>query len=236
MKKVKDKKLATTETQRSPRKRRTRVAGLAVEVHDLKGKVVGKIELSKEIFGAKINEKLMAQAVRVYLANQRLGTVSTKTRGEVRGSTRKLYRQKGTGRARAGSLRSPLRVGGGIIFGPKPRDFSIKLSQKMKRAALLSAISAKLKDKEVQVIDGLEKIEPKTKEMVKILKNNQLPIKEKILLVLPKDLINVKKAARNIAGVNITLANLLNTYEVLASGKLVLMKDALGVMEKTWIR
>lgn len=226
---VKSKKLKVTIKKTEPKR------GLLVDVFDTKGKVIGKAALPRQVFQAKINEKLMAQAVRVYLANQRQGTLSTKTRGEVRGSTRKLYRQKGTGRARAGSIRSPLRVGGGIIFGPKPRDFSLKLSKKMKKAALFSALSSKLSQKAIHVIDGLEQISPKTKKMAQVLQENKLyEKKESVLLVLPKNLENVMRATRNIEGVELTLANSLNAYTVLVSSKMLLMKDAIETIEKTW--
>jgi large subunit ribosomal protein L4 len=120
--------------------------GLKLSVYDLKGAIAESLTLPKEIFGAKINNSLMAQAVRVYLANQRRGTLKTKSRGEVAISTRKIYRQKGTGRARHGAKSAPIFVGGGIAFGPKPRDFSMKLNQNMRRVALFSALSAKLRD------------------------------------------------------------------------------------------
>src|SRR6266404_5428662 len=124
-------------------------ATVSVAVVGIDGKVSGKVSLPGEMFGEKVNKALLAQAVRVYLANQRQGNASTKTRGEVDGSTAKIYRQKGTGRARHGSKRAPIFVKGGIVFGPKPRDFSLSLPQKMKRKALFSALSAKVKDKEV---------------------------------------------------------------------------------------
>src|SRR3989338_1504391 len=146
-----------------------RETGLKLSVYDLKGKSVGKINLPKEIFGVKVNDKLMAQAVRVYLANQRQGTVSTKTRGEVKGSSRKIYRQKGTGRARHGSIRAPIFVKGGLVFGPKPRDFGLSLPKKMKKAALFAALSAKLRDGEVKVVQGFEKLPAKTKNVAESL-------------------------------------------------------------------
>ncbi|MBI3070275.1 MAG: 50S ribosomal protein L4 [Candidatus Levybacteria bacterium] len=207
---------------------------LIVDVYDLKGKVVEKIELPKEVFGAKINNQLMAQAVRVYLANQRKGTVSTKTRGEVKGSTRKIYRQKGTGRARHGSIRAPIFVGGGVVFGPKPRDYSLNLPKKMKRAALTSALSEKLKAGEVKVVKGLEAISPKTKAMVSVLEKLGLNTKNKnILLILSETQDNIKRAARNIRGVEIDLVNQLNTYEVLRSKALLLMKQSIETIRKS---
>lgn len=216
--------------------KKSRATGLTVDLFDVKGKVTGKLSLPKEIFGAKVNKKLMAQAVRVYLANQRQGTVSTKTRGEVRGSTRKLYRQKGTGRARAGSIRSPLRVGGGVVFGPKPRNFSLRLSKNMKRVALFSALASKLREKNIAVISGLEKIEPKTKEMVTVFKNMGFENGESTLLILPKNVDNIVLASRNIEGADVRLANQLSTYDVLSHKSLLTTPDAIAVMEGTWIK
>ncbi|MDO8657260.1 MAG: 50S ribosomal protein L4 [Candidatus Levybacteria bacterium] len=206
---------------------------IKADVYDIKGKIVEKIDLPFEVFGSKVNKSLIAQAVRVYLANQRRGTVSTKTRGEVKGSTRKIYKQKGTGRARHGSIRAPIFVHGGIVFGPKPRDYSLGFSKKMKKAALFSALSAKLKDKEIKIITGLEKIQPKTKLMVEVVKNLELNNKnKKILLVLPEKNENINRAARNIEGLNMTMANQLNTYAVLNCRMLLLTKDSIKLMSK----
>src|SRR5581483_3879222 len=124
---------------------------LSASVYDLKGKAIGRVTLPSEVFGVEENPHLLAQAVRVYLANQRQGTVSTKTRGEVQGSTRKIYRQKGTGRARHGGIRAPIFVHGGIVFGPKPREFSLSMPQKMRRLALFTALSGKVKDGELKI-------------------------------------------------------------------------------------
>ncbi|MCL5970824.1 MAG: 50S ribosomal protein L4, partial [Patescibacteria group bacterium] len=184
------------------------------EVYDVKGKVVETMDLPGDVFGAKINEKLLAVAVRVYLANQRRGTVSTKSRGEVKGSSRKIYKQKGTGRARHGSLRAPIFVHGGVAFGPTPRDFSLKLSKKMRKAALFAALSSKIKNDKIKIISGLEKISPKTKEMANVIKNLDLS-KKKTLLVLPKREENIDRAARNLENVDIALASSLNAYSVL---------------------
>lgn len=212
---------------------RAKRGSLTVDVYDIKGKVVDKVQLPNEFFGAKINNQLMAQAVRVYLANQRRGTVSTKTRGEVKGSTRKIYRQKGTGRARMGSIRSPIRVHGGLAHGPKPRDYSLKLPQKMKQASLVSALSGKLKAGEVKVVKGLEKISPKTKVAASVLENLGFNTKQKsVLLVLPQKLENIKRASKNIKGVDILLANQLNTYEVLRSKSLLFTKQAVDLMSQ----
>ena len=202
---------------------------VTVNVIDMKGKVVESMSLPAEIFAAKVNPTLMAQAVRVYLANQRRGTVATKTRGEVDGSTRKIYRQKGTGRARHGSVRAPIFVGGGLVFGPKPRDYSMSLPRKMRRAALFSALTAKLNSGELKVIRGLEGIEPKTKVMYAVLKEVAEGKNPSVLLVIPSDgraVANVTKAVRNIEGVSFLPANQLNTYAVLRAKQLLLMKGA----------
>jgi large subunit ribosomal protein L4 len=213
---------------------------LSLTVYNLKGVASGRVSLPKEIFGVKINDQLMAQAVRVYLANQRRGTLKTKSRGEVAISTRKIYRQKGTGRARHGAASAPIFVGGGIAFGPKPRDFSMKLNQNMRRVALFSALSTKLKDGEIKIITGLEKIEPKTKKMVNVVKKLELNEKgQQLLLVTPKageDFDNVVKAARNIKGVSIVSSNQLNTYEVLANRQILFMKNAVDSLKETFLK
>ena len=214
--------------------------GLKLSVYDLKGAIAESLTLPKEIFGAKINNSLMAQAVRVYLANQRRGTLKTKSRGEVAISTRKIYRQKGTGRARHGAKSAPIFVGGGIAFGPKPRDFSMKLNQNMRRVALFSALSAKLKDGEIKIITGLEKIEPKTKKMADVVKKLELNVKgQQLLLVTPKagtDFDNVSKAARNIRGVSVVSSNQLNTYAVLANARILFMKNAIDSLKETFLK
>lgn len=214
-----------------------RQTSLRTDVYNLKGKVVGKVQLPKEIFGAKINDKLMSQAVRVYRANQRLGTVSTKSRGEVKGSTRKIYRQKGTGRARHGSIRAPIFVGGGRVFGPKPRDFRLSLPKKMKRVSLFSALSSKLAEGEIKVLIGLEKIEAKTKKAYEVVKN--LDGKDqKILLITPssKNFENVYRSFRNIKDLEIMNANLLNTYQVLDNKLILLMKDAIDSIKNKYLK
>lgn len=215
-------------------------SGLKLSVFDTKGKVVESFSLPKEIFGVVVNNQLIAQAVRVYLANQRRGTVKTKSRGEVNISTRKIYKQKGTGRARHGAASAPIFVGGGIAFGPRPRDYSLKLSKKMKKLALFCALSAKLKSSEIKLIQGLEKIEPKTKNMVDIINNLSLNEKnKKILLVTPKpgkDYENVVKASRNIEGVRVTSANLLTTYEILANKRILFMKNSIETVKETFLK
>lgn len=210
---------------------------LTVDVLDIKGKKAGTLALPKEIFGVPINDQLIAQAVRVYLSNQRKGTASTKTRGEVRGSTRKIYRQKGTGRARHGGIRAPIFVHGGVAFGPKPRDLSLKFPKKMKKRALFSALSAKLQESATVFVKGLDAIQPKTKIMNGIIHNLGFQKEKKMLLVIPSagdtKIENVERAARNIEGFDIISTNQLNTYEVLSHTTLLFMDSAIKVMEKS---
>jgi large subunit ribosomal protein L4 len=175
----------------------------------------------------------------VYLANQRRGTVSTQTRSEVSVTTKKAWKQKGTGRARHGAKSAPIWVGGGLVFGPKPRDYSLKLTKKMKKLALFSALSSKLKAEEIKVIDGLEKIEPKTKEMAKLIKNIGITDKKrKILLVIPETknkFENLYRSAKNVEGVNIINANMIHTYAALNNKVIFLTKQAIEVMEKSFL-
>jgi large subunit ribosomal protein L4 len=210
---------------------------LTVTVYGLDGKSAGKMTLPGEIFGETVNKKLLAQAVRVYLANKRQGNASTKTRGEVDGSTRKIYRQKGTGRARHGSVRAPIFVKGGIVHGPKPRDFSLELPKKMKRKALFSALSAKLMDDEIRVLAGFEKLTPKTKNFSGVLKHLTIGDKvQKLLLVTPDGFENVKRAARNIPGISSTSAKRLNALDVLKNKYLLLAKESILELEDNFLK
>lgn len=184
--------------------------------------------LPKELFGGEVNKPLMAQAVRVYLANQREGSAQVKTRGEVEGSTRKIYRQKGTGKARHGSIRAPIFVGGGIVFGPDVRDYSRKMSKAMKRVALLSALAAKKND--VKVVSALDSVEAKTKAVAKILMDTCG--KGSTLLVVSKDANNLKRAARNIKGLEFVSADNLHPYAVLAHKHVVFTKVSLEDAKK----
>lgn len=200
-----------------------------ITVLDITGKAAGTLSLPEEVFDAKVNPNLMAQAVRVYLANQRMGTASTKTRGEVTGSTRKIYRQKGTGRARHGGIRAPIFVKGGIAHGPKPKDYSLTMPTKMKRASLFSALTTKVKSSDIIVVAGLENVGLKTKDMVKAL---HAVGAQKALLVMPGHMESIYKAARNIAGISVAAAQQLSTYEVLGAKKIVFMKDAVEKVAK----
>ncbi len=214
---------------------------IVTDVYNIKGEIISKVSLPKEVFSAKVNDSLMAQAVRVYLANQRMGTASTKNRGEITGSTKKIWRQKGTGRARHGSRKAPIFVGGGVAFGPRPRDYSLKMPKKMKKAALFSALSYKQNNGEIKVITGLEKISPKTKFMAQVVKKLGFDSKKiNVLLVMPdkakNGFENVYRAARNIEGLKILNADELNTYEVLDNQSVLFMKDAVEAVEKHFVK
>jgi large subunit ribosomal protein L4 len=206
-----------------------KTVGVRTPVVGLDGKAAGFVTLPAELFGAKINNQLMAQAVRVYLANQRGGHASTKTRGEVEGSTRKIYKQKGTGKARHGGIRAPIFVGGGIVFGPRTRDYSLGFPQKMRRVALASALTSQLKNKNIIVVSGLSDV-TKTKIVAGAL--IAVGATRKTLLVTAKDSGIVVRAGRNIEGVDILPVSDLNTYSVLMYSKLVFMKEAIGELKK----
>ena len=205
---------------------------------DINGKKVGTINLPPEIFAAEVNPPLMAQAVRVYLANQRKAHPKTKTRAEVNRTKAKWYRQKGTGRARHGSRAAPIFVGGGVAHGPTgEQNYQLKMPKKMKKAALFSALTSKFKEKEILVVKDLEKIEPKTKKMAEVLKKIQiLNSKFQILLVLPKLLENVVLAGRNLENLEIAQAADLNTYQVLASDKLIFLPESIDKLKEVFLK
>ena len=204
-----------------------------VKVYNMKGEEVGDIELSDKVFGADYNEPLIHQAVVTYLCNQRQGTKSTLTRTEVRGGGAKPWRQKGTGRARQGSIRAPQWTKGGVVFAPKPRDFSKKMNVKAKRAALLSAISKKVADGEFIVVDELKVSAPKTKEMVAFQK--ALGLNKTALVVMDSDDVSVVRAAANIPDLQTLPLAQLSTYEVVANNKIVMTKAAVEQFEATMI-
>lgn len=216
----------------------SKVSRFNLPVFNIAGKRKGSIELPMEIFGAKVNEKLLAQAVRVYLVNQRQGTASTKTRGEVVGSTRKIYRQKGTGRARHGSIKAPIFVGGGIIFGPKPRKFELKLSKQMKKKALFSALSQKFFDQKISVVDPAG-ANGKTKEFVSLFNNLDLLAKKErgnLVLYVSDSSLSTKRAAKNIRGVTVSNVQSINTYEVLANRHLVFENSAVSNLVSNFLK
>jgi large subunit ribosomal protein L4 len=209
--------------------KKVKPAGIRASVVGLDGKAAGSVTLPKELFAAKVNKQLLAQAVRVYLANQRVGHASTKTRGEVEGSTRKIYRQKGTGKARHGAIRAPIFVGGGIVFGPRPRDYSLGFPQKMKRVALASALTQQLGNQNVIIVSGLSDV-AKTKAVAHAL--TAIGADRKTLLVTAKESASVTRAGRNIKNLDILPVSDLNTYSVLMHGKVVFMKEAIGELKK----
>ncbi|MGE5529637.1 MAG: 50S ribosomal protein L4 [Patescibacteria group bacterium] len=201
-----------------------------VPVYNLEGEQTGEIMLSEQIFGAAPNRALLHDAVTLALAGRRLGTAKAKTRGEVRGGGRKPWRQKGTGQARHGSRRSPLWTGGGVIFPPTPRDYGFRMPRKARRAALISALSAKAAGREVMVVEGLHFEEPRTKSMVAVLERLNLPGKTLIVLAEPEE--NVVKSARNIPGLTTLLPQALNVYDVLDHDRLLLAREAVSKVEE----
>lgn len=203
-----------------------------VAVFNMTGEKVSEIELRDEIFAIEPNTSAMHIAVVNYLANQRQGTQSTLTRAEVRGGGRKPWRQKGTGRARQGSTRSPQWRHGGIAFGPKPRDYRFSINKKVKRLALKSALSSKLIAEELVVLDNLALSEIKTKEVAKILA--VLEVGKKTLIVLPEKDDIIYRSARNIAGVKVATVNTLNVYDVLNCDTLLVLKDAVSKIEEVY--
>lgn len=203
-----------------------------VAVYDISGKTVGEIELSESTFGQPVNVPVMHEVVKAYLANQRQGTQSALTRSEVRGGGIKPWRQKGTGRARQGSTRAPQWRHGGVVFAPKPRDYTIRVNRKVKRVAMKSALSSKVLGQDLVVFDALNLAAPKTKEMVKAL--NAVDVK-KALIVLSAPDETVERAARNIPGVKTTLVGTLNVYEILKYQKLVLTRESAQKIEEVYV-
>ncbi len=203
-----------------------------VKVYKMDGSVAGEMELSEKIFGAEYNEPLIHQAVVTRLANERQGTKSTLTRTEVRGGGIKPWRQKGTGRARQGSIRAPQWTKGGVVFAPKSRDFSKKMNVEARRGALFSALSKKLADGELVVVDKLEVSAPKTKEMVKFLA--ALGLDKRTVVVMDSDDVNVILAARNIEKLSTLPVEQISTYEVVANTKVVLTKGAVEKIQEVY--
>lgn len=206
-------------------------------VFDLAGKKTGTVTLPKELFAGKINDQLMAQAIRVYLANQRQGTSSTKTRSEVTGSRRKVWRQKGTGRARHGSITGPIFVGGGIVHGPKPRDLELKMPKKMKLLALASALTEKNSEDMVFVVDG--KFSGKTKQFADVISSIVKTESKKspsILFIRNKKDREAALASRNIKNVSVISGSDVNTYSVIRNNAILLSKDAVDEMKEVFVK
>ena len=202
-----------------------------VSVYKTDGKEAGKMQLKDEVFGVKINKTVMHAAVVAHLANKRQGTQSALTRSEVRGGGIKPFRQKGTGRARQGTIRAPQMTHGGVVFAPKPRDYSMKLNKKVRALAMCSALSLKVADKDIIVMEDLKMSAPKTKEMAAILKNLKA---EKALIVTNGKDDDVVRAAQNLQGVKTTMASTLSVYDILRYDKFIITKDAVKAIEEVY--
>ena len=202
-----------------------------VSVYNMEGKEVGKIDLNDAVFGVEVNEHLVHQAVQQQLANNRQGTQKAKTRSEVSGGGRKPWRQKGTGHARQGSTRSPQWTGGGVVFAPVPRDYSQKMNKKEKRAAIRSALTSRVNEQKLIVVDELKLDEIKTKEFAKVMKNLEV---EKALVVMKDKDLNVVASAKNIPTVKTTLTNTINVFDILKYNTVILTKDAVAKIEEVY--
>ena len=203
-----------------------------IDVYDIEGKKVKTIELKEEVFGIEPNEAIVHSVLVNYLANQRQGTQSTKTRAEVSGGGRKPWRQKGTGRARQGSIRAPHWVGGGVALGPKPRSYNYTVNKKEKRLAIKSMLSSKVSENELVVVESLPLKEIKTKEMARIL--NNLKVEGKAVILLPEKDEIVQKSARNIEGVKTLQVGTINVYDLLKYNKLVVTLDTVKKLEEVY--
>ncbi|MDD4335196.1 MAG: 50S ribosomal protein L4 [Desulfotomaculaceae bacterium] len=202
-----------------------------VALYSISGEQIGELTLKDEVFGVEVNESILHDAVVMQLAGRRLGTHDTKTRSEVRGGGRKPWRQKGTGRARHGTIRSPIWRGGGIVFGPHPRNYSYSLPKKVRKLALKSALSAKVNSGDILVLDELKLEQPKTKDIVRIL--NSLKVNDALLVTADKD-DSVEKSARNLPNIKSLIATGLNVYDILAYDKLVMTRDAVARVEEVF--
>lgn len=203
-----------------------------VNVYNMLGEQVGEIELNENIFGIEVNQHVVYEVVKNQLANKRQGTQSTKTRAEVRGGGRKPWRQKGTGRARQGSTRAPHFSGGGVTFAPKPRDYSYSVPKKVKRLAMKSALTSKVQNNEIIVIDEINFDAPKTKEMTNFLA--KINADKKALIVMGEKNENVIKSANNIPNVQTALVNTLNVYDILKYNSFIITKDAVRKVEEVY--
>ena len=203
-----------------------------VDVYDIKGKKVSDVELNEKVFGIEPNETIVHEVLLNYLANQRQGTQSTKTRAEVRGGGRKPWRQKGTGRARQGSIRAPQWIKGGIALGPKPRSYRYSVNKKERQLAIKSVLSSKVWEKQLTVVDKLELSEIKTKSMVKAFAD--LKLEGKTLVVLPEKNLNVEASTRNIQNAKTIVANNINVYDLLKYTNLVLTLDTVKKLEEVY--
>lgn len=203
-----------------------------VTMLNMSGAETGSIELKDDIFGIEVNQYAVHEVIKNYLANQRQGTQSAKTRAEVRGGGKKPFRQKGTGRHRQGSSTDPSQVGGGVVFAPKPRDYRYTIPKKLRRLAMKSALSSKVEEKEIIVLDSLSFATPKTKEMIKVLEN--VKAAKKALIVMADKDENVIKSAANIPGVKTTLVTTMNVYEIINYTSFIVTKDAINKIEEVY--
>ncbi len=219
---------------KTTREAKPATATISVTVMGTDGVAKGKMTLPAELFAVNVNKQLLAQSVRVYLANQRSCTASTKTRGEVEGSTRKIYKQKGTGKARHGGIRAPIFVGGGIAFGPKPQDHSLSMPKKMRRLAIASALTSQFAEGSIVFVAGLSDLPPKTKHMAKVC--TALGMTGRTLLVTPESAQNVTRAARNLASVDVVGARSIFPYALLSHPHIIMMKEAVSVLSETFVR
>lgn len=204
-----------------------------VDVYDMEGAITGSLELDDTVFGIEPNQDVLHRSILTHLANRRQGTHSTKTRSEVRGGGRKPYRQKGTGRARQGSIRSAQHVGGGIVFGPKPRSYACTLPRKMRRLAMKSALSAKVAAGSLIILDTLELPEIKTRGMIRIMQN--LGADTSALLVTLNRDDRVEKSARNLCGIKTALVNTINVFDILKFDKFVVTKEAVLKVQEVYV-
>ena len=203
-----------------------------VKVLNMAGTDAGTIELNEKVFGIEPNQNAVHAVVKNYLANRRQGTQSAKTRGDVRGGGRKPFRQKGTGRHRQGSTTDPSQIGGGVVFAPKPRSYRYTLPKKLRRLAMLSALSSKVKENEIIVLDQLTMSEPKTKEMIKVLGN--VNAGRKALIVMAEKDENVIRSAANIPGVRTALVSTMNVYEIINHTNFIVTKEAIKKIEEVY--
>ena len=203
-----------------------------VAVYTIDGQKTTDLELNESVFGVEVNEALLHQAVVMQLAAQRLGTHATKTRGMVRGGGRKPWKQKGTGRARSGSTRSPIWVGGGTVFGPTPRSYAFRMPRKQRRLAIKCALSDKVQSGDFVVLENLDFAAPKTKDVVKLM--NDFSVEKKVLFITAEEAENVEKSSRNIPGVKAISSCGLNVYDILNHNKLFITKDAITRIEEVF--
>lgn len=206
-----------------------------MNVHSVDGEKIGEIKLKEEMFNAKINKHIVHQIIKRYLAEKRRGTASTKGRSEVSGGGKKPWKQKGTGRARAGTIRSPLWTGGGVVFGPENRDYGYAIPRKMRLVALKSVLSDKVKNDNLIILDKIELKNGKTQDITSIFDKLQIETGKKIIIVIDKDDEKIKRAVHNLQNAMVITANKLNTYDLVNYQKMLITKDALKVVEEVFV-